>query len=320
MITPSATKTRDGGRRQNTWARALTLLAAVMPLVAFPLLSVVLCSSVFAAPRWLFMWSLAVSIYAGLKWLTFAEAQRGASTLTTETIPLSRKLAYLFLWCGMNARSFLRGPTNKQTRPALSEWTWASLKIGLGFGLIYLAVPALQSVHWLAVGWVGMGGIAFLLHFGVLHVISLFWQARGYAAPPIMNKPHHSASLAEFWGKRWNTAFRDLAHRYIFRPLAPRRGVLFATMAVFVASAIVHEVVISPSARGGYGLTSLYFLLQGAALLVERSRLGKTLGLGAGLRGRMYCLAIIVAPAVICFPPVFIRNVTLPLLNAIGAM
>lgn len=286
-------------------------IIAWTPLLAIPTLTAVL---LFQAPRWVFMWALAVSIYAGLKWLTFAD------TPERKSAPLTRQLGYLFLWCGMNARSFLAGPKATHTKPTLTQWLLAFAKVALGFALIYLAVPWMQRFGTLAAGWTGMVGIAFVLHFGLLHVLALCWQAAGYTAPPIMNKPHRSVSLGEFWGKRWNTAFRDLAHRYVFRPLVTGRGVVFATMAVFVASAFVHEIVITPSAGGGYGLPSIYFLLQGMALLAERSRFGKRLGLGRGPIGRAYCLIVIALPAVICFPPVFIERVTMPLMQAMGAI
>lgn len=287
-------------------------LIAWAPLVVLPvLLGVVL--SAWEVPRWVLMWSLAFSIYACLKWLTLLD------TPERREAPLTRQAAYLLLWAGMNARTFLAGPSPARPRPAAREWALAFGKVVLGFVLIHAAVPRLLAWNELLAGWVGMAGIAFVLHFGVLHVVSLAWQAAGYSAPPIMHKPHRAVSLAEFWGRRWNTAFRDLAHRYVFKPLAPARGVLVATLAVFVASAAIHEVVITPSAQGGSGLPSLYFLLQGAAQLFERSTLGKRLGLGAGWRGRVYCLLVIALPAVMCFPPAFIHRVTLPFLQALGA-
>ena len=80
-------------------------------------------------------------------------------------------------------------------------------------------------------------------------------------------------------------------------------------------------MVITIPARGGYGLPTAYFLLQGLGLLLERSVAGVRLGLGVGtgIRGRLYAIALVVGPAYWLFPPVFVRNVILPMLHAIGA-
>ena len=73
------------------------------------------------------------------------------------------------------------------------------------------------------------------------------------------------------WGKRWNLGFRQLAHELIFRPLYRTLGPETAGFLVFTASGLIHDLVISLPARGGYGLPTLYFLIQGAgvAVLVE---------------------------------------------------
>jgi len=94
----------------------------------------------------------------------------------------------------------------------------------------------------------------------------------------------------------------------------------FAVIGVFLVSGLIHEIVITLPARGGYGLPTAYFLFQGLGLVLERSALGRWLGLGAGIRGRLFAIAVAAAPAFWLFPPVFVRNVILPMLDAIGAL
>jgi hypothetical protein len=98
------------------------------------------------------------------------------------------------------------------------------------------------------------------------------WQSLGVKAEPIMSAPLRSTSLGEFWGKRWNLGFRQLAHELIFRPLHRTLGPNTAGFLVFAVSGLIHDLVISLPARGGYGLPTLYFLLQGTGVTVERSR------------------------------------------------
>jgi hypothetical protein len=108
-------------------------------------------------------------------------------------------------------------------------------------------------------------------------------------------------------------------HTHFFGPLARRLGPRIALISSFLLSGAVHELVISVPARGGYGLPTLYFALQGAGVLFERSRLGRMLGLGTGLKGWCFVALIAGPPAFFLFHPIFVRNVILPMLQAIGA-
>jgi len=163
-----------------------------------------------------------------------------------------------------------------------------------------------------------MIGLVLFLHFGVFNLVALGWQCAGFDAKPIMREPLRAATLAEFWGSRWNTAFNALAHDFVFRPLARRVGLGPATIGVFLISGFVHEVAISVPARGGYGFPTAYFLLQGCGLLFERSRWGRRVGVGRGVIGRLFVSLCVAGPAFWFFHPTFVTHVILPLLHAIG--
>jgi hypothetical protein len=173
--------------------------------------------------------------------------------------------------------------------------------------------------HPLVAGWLAMIGIVLCLHFGLFHLLSVAWRSARVNPPPIMRSPLVATSLAKFWGERWNTAFRIPARRLLLNPLARRHGIAVANFAVFLASGVLHELVISVPARAGYGLPTAYFALQGVGVLFERSKLGRRLSLGHGWRGWLYMFAFTAAPAFWLFHPPFIRNVILPMLHAIGA-
>jgi len=172
----------------------------------------------------------------------------------------------------------------------------------------------------LAQGWIGLFGLVLLLHFGSFHLISLFWRKWGVNAQPIMAKPILSKTLSEFWGKRWNLGFRQLAHDLIFRPLYRRIGVTAAGLLVFLASGLIHDLVISLPARGGYGLPTGYFILQGLGVTLERSNLGRQLGLQHGIFGWLFMFSVTAGPAFWLFHPGFVIRVILPLMRAVHAL
>lgn len=266
-----------------------------------------------AWPPWAVMWVLAGAVYAGCKWLTWRR------TPAPDT-PARRHAAYLLAWPGLDARAFLGPrPLPRDRRPGVGEWAFAAAKFVFGVVLVWGAAPSVPTHLPLLRGWVGMAGLVFLLHFGSFHLLSCAWRAAGVDARPLMDWPVLSAGLSEFWGRRWNTAFRDLAHRFVFRPLAWRLGPRAGVAAGFLFSGVVHDLVISVPAGGGYGWPTLYFALQGLGLLVERSRTGKALGLGGGLTGRAFAAAVVVGPAYGLFHPPFVLNVVLPFLAAVGA-
>lgn len=265
-------------------------------------------------PRWGFMWAMACALYAGCKWLTYREARvRGVAADRRSA------LAYLFAWPGMDAAAFLTKADGLH-RPSVSEWIAAGLKTCLGAALIWMGVRSTSPVNPLLAGWVGMVGLIFVLHFGTFHLLSLGWRSLGVNARPVMQNPLRSSSLAEFWGRRWNTAFHELASRFTFRPLRPTVGRAGATLLVFVLSGLIHELVISIPAHGGYGLPTGYFVIQGLGVAGERTRVGRRVGLGRGRRGWLFTTVVAATPVFWLFPSPFVRNVILPMLEFIGAI
>jgi alginate O-acetyltransferase complex protein AlgI len=264
-------------------------------------------------PRWVFMWLLSIAVYFACKVLTW-------SALDTSSVPAWRQWAYLFTWPGMDARRFFNAsPQNSPPSPSASEWFAALLKTLLGGVIFWGAQYVVPSSAPIVLGWAGMTGTAFVLHFGLFHLLSCFWRAVGVDAPPLMNAPPRSTSVAEFWGQRWNTAFRDLTHTFLFRPLARRLGLQRALALSFVASGFVHDAVISLPAGSGYGGPTAFFIVQAIAILVEKSLLGGRLGLGRGLRGWLFTALVLLAPAGLLFHKPFITAIVIPFMRALGA-
>jgi hypothetical protein len=262
---------------------------------------------------WEFMWCLCFAIFAGLKWLTWWKTR---SRVHQETW---RSVAYLLAWPGMDAEAFL-DQSRRVARFAWQDWLKAILKTALGAALIWTVARHVPSDEPLVRGWTGMVGLILLLHFGSFEVISLVWRSIGVDARPIMSSPLRSTSLSEFWGERWNLGFRQLSYDLIFRPLLKICGAVVASFLVFLASGLIHDFVISFPARGGYGLPTAYFILQGVGVTIERSNLGKRLALRNGLRGWLFTAVFTIAPLFWLFHPLFVLRVILPFMQAIHAI
>jgi hypothetical protein len=298
---PAASRGRDTAI---SWWTGWELLA-VLPLA-------VLLLTPAHWPAWALMWLLAFAIYVGFKWLTWRRTPAPEA-------PGWKHLGYLLAWPGMDADAFLR--RGEQTkRPTAAEWIVAVGKTLMGVLLLWVVTRLIPTEYSYCRGWVGMTGIVFVLHFGLIHLLSCAWRSIGVNARPLMDSPIAATSVSDFWGRRWNLAFRDLTHRFLFRPLTPLFGARGAIFAGFIFSGLVHDFVISISARGGYGLPTLYFLISGLAMFAERSRLGRKLGLGRGWRGWLFTAITIIGPAPLLFHPPFVERIVVPFLRAIGAL
>lgn len=294
--------------RARGWTAAEPWLALPLPVCAL--------AATWTAEGWVMMWSVALALFASVKWLMWRTAgarpgRDGGGFL--------RAAGFLFAWPGMDAGAFL--DAGRRVEPPLAfEWGTAGFKILLGVVLVWGAAGWAAGYSTLLAGWVGMAGLVLGLHFGLFHLLALAWRRAGVDAVPIMNAPLRAVSLAEFWGRRWNLGFSVVARRWLMQPLAGWWGPGPALFMVFLVSGLVHELVISVPARGGFGLPTAYFVLQALAMGLERARFGRWLGLGTGVRGWWFTLLVVAGPACWLFHPPFVHAVILPFLRVLGAL
>jgi hypothetical protein len=159
-------------------------------------------------------------------------------------------------------------------------------------------------------------GLSLMLHFGVFNVVAGFWRLAGVDCRQLFRAPLLATSLGEFWGRRWNLAFSEMTAVGVYRPLAAVVGRRAATAAAFVCSGLLHELAISVPVQAGYGLPSLYFVLHGGLVLVERrlERAGCPINALPWV-GWLWVLAWLALPLPILFHLPFLRGVVWPLLG-----
>jgi hypothetical protein len=239
-------------------------------------------------PGWVTMWILAFAVMA-------------AGKLALLRLHGNVHAAWLWGWPGMDPERFHRRPSHE---PCAREANGAWVRMALGASLLWGVVPRLDG---LLAAWIGLVALGLLLHFGFVHLLSIVWRLHGFDAQPLFDRTLSSRSIGEFWGRRWNRAFADLAGRTVYRPLAPRVGPRAALFSVFVVSGLVHELLLSVPAGAGYGLCTLYFVIQAIGVLVERRR-----------RSRALTALFVVVPLPLLFHLAFMQNVLLPFLEVLS--
>jgi alginate O-acetyltransferase complex protein AlgI len=270
-------------------------------LIASALIALACAARRFVAP-WIDMWIIAAAIFASLKLLSWWPLRFHASHIRT--------IGYLFASATLDAKRFFAStaPSDPTAKQAIRAAGFAFL----GATLFWCVARMLPLAHPALVAWTGMIGVVLMLHFGLLQLLSLAWRNAGIDCGLVMNKPLRATSLADFWA-RWNLPFTTWAFDTVFRPLR-RFSVSLATIATFFVSGLIHDLAISVPAGAGFGRPTLYFLIQGAVILVDRKwRLPRFLR-------RVYALIVLIAPVPLLFHPPFIHNVVLPMMSALGAL
>jgi hypothetical protein len=263
---------------------------------------------------WMAMWLLSALLFAAAKVAVVAQRDEQSASPNGEHnssrgAMVATLLTFFALWPGFDLRAWLRTATQA---PSLIPRGLANL---FG-GAILTWLIARHAPSAFVATWLCMIGFVVALHGGVFTLLAEFWRRRGRDVSPLMNCPLGAASVTEFWGKRWNLGFRDLAHTLLFKPLHRRFGKVIAISAVFFISGLAHELVITVPARGGYGGPTIYFLLQALCMGMERGCPFEK----HGLVWRIRALIFLAVPLPLLFPTVFVERVMQPFFTFLHAL
>ena len=228
-----------------------------------------------------------------------------------------RLALFVAMWPGMDARRFLL-PRARPPRPSGSDWRVASACTALGMGLLVFA-SAIRAEVPLVATWMGLFGLAYIGFFGVFRLLALGFQSAGIDAQALFRQPRKSSNLADLWGRRWNRGVHDLIRETVYAPLVGL-GATPALIATFLVSGLLHELVLSVPAGGGYGLPTLYFAVQATGVALVSSRQGERLGVREGARAWWFGFVVAFCALPLLFTPPFHEGVVRVLLEdlAIG--
>jgi len=233
------------------------LARPIVWLVTLSAYAVIYIVSVNEAPFFR-MVLLCCVLMAGMKWVVYSEWRR------QDRVALSWScwLCFALLWFGMNPAAWV-GERRELKWKSDAYW-------GLGgclFGGVAVAVMARFQVSSVVLLFIGMS-LGF--HYGCLRLLTAFWRLQGRPVRPLFRNPFVMRGFTDFWAKRWNLAYSQMMVRAVKRPLLPYLGKRGALFAVFLISGLLHELAITVPVQAGYGLPSLFFLIQGVLTVSEK--------------------------------------------------
>lgn len=227
-----------------------------------------------------------------------------------------RIVAYVF-WPGMQPQHFLPERKPADARPAPSV---RGLILNCIAAVLFLwIIPYLIPAHWPR-GLLfasAITGYVFLTFFAVCDAWAMVFRACGIGVEKLWYCPLAATSLTDFWGHRWNRVFSGMLREVLFLPLARRCGPTIALIAVFIYSGLMHENF-SVGAWSGFGLPTLYFLIQATGRFIEgrpsfRQQIRRRPWLG-----RLWTTTVVLAPVLLLLNEGIRERVLIPLVAQVG--
>jgi alginate O-acetyltransferase complex protein AlgI len=270
------------------------------------------------------MLGVIAALFVGLKLVVAVEWRLAGGEMSP-----ARWLLFTVGWIGMRPDAFAarrgaeRGVSERDRRQKATRGfapaserrldVWPGVRaLALGAVLLVVARRLVPRAPMLA-AVLALPAFSLLVHFGVLRLVALFWRSRGFDVAPPFDAPLRATTLAEFWSRRWNRAFSEMAALVVYRPIAAQSSDV-ARLAAFGFSGLLHELAISVPVRGGYGGPMAYFVFHGLLASVERRLHARGL-FRSSRAARLWTFAGIVLPLPLLFHAPFLRGVILPLLR-----
>jgi hypothetical protein len=262
------------------------------------------------------MLAIIATTFSGMKVIAVTEGYKNRPL----TLSFKQWLTYAIGWAGMRAQPF-----ETLGQPALPN-AWPMVRFGIsrivaGALLILLAhwLVALQLdsslTHYLVTP-ILLVALSLILHFGLLSISAGMWRFSGVNTYYLFRQPANALSLTELWSKRWNIAFSEMTSVAIFRPLKNKTGAAVALMVSFIFSGLLHELALSLPVNSGYGLPTLYFVIQGLLVLIEKLLQSRSvLFLQNKAVARIWVFFWLIVPMPLLFHEQFIKQIVWPMVG-----
>ncbi|TFF35971.1 MBOAT family protein [Mucilaginibacter psychrotolerans] len=239
------------------------------------------------------------------------------------TLTFKQWCTYAAGWVGMRAQPF--ETLGQKAVPGGGEMVRFGISRIIVGALLILLVHGIVALHldaeltYILMSPILLVALSLILHFGLLSISAGMWRFSGVNTYYLFRQPAKALSLTELWSKRWNIAFSEMTSVAIFRPLKNSVGATVALMASFIFSGVLHELALSLPVNSGYGLPTLYFVIQGILVLVEKLMASRgVFFLRNKLVARIWVFFWLIVPMPLLFHEQFIKQIVWPLVGLLG--
>ncbi|CAN6278486.1 unnamed protein product [Urochloa humidicola] len=145
----------------------------------------------------------------------------------------------------------------------------SGIKVGVMVALLHVLHGKDQMHPYAAFALYGVYMYCFL--DSLLPCLAALGRALGMGLEPQFDRPYLSASLQDFWGRRWNLMASAVLRPAVYAPVRARHGAAAGVLATFLVSGLMHEVIACYlTFRAPTGRLAAFFVLHGAAVCGER--------------------------------------------------
>lgn len=165
-------------------------------------------------------------------------------------------------------RAFVPDPSVRRV-PGVGHMAAGLLEMFCGFqGSTIAARLGLLAASTYPASWIRAVALLLVLD-GFGRTFAGLCRALGTASDDAFDRPWLASDLADFWGRRWNQFVGRALFFEVYRPWTRRLGPLAASMATFLASGLLHEVLYVLPTDGAFGHYLLFFGMQGAGVVAS---------------------------------------------------
>ncbi|MGY3214206.1 MBOAT family protein [Mucilaginibacter sp. HD30] len=259
------------------------------------------------------MLAIIITTFTAMKMVVVAESYRNKPF----KLSFFQWLAFTAGWAGMQPKAF-ETVFSKNLPGGGLLINQGVIRILIGLLLITLAhlTTDLAGNTQIITNGLLLVGLSLILHFGILTVSAGLWRFFGADTYLLFRQPAKSNSLAEFWGRRWNLAFIEMLSIAVLRPFKTKIGNTTAVLVSFLLSGLLHEIAITLPVNAGFGGPTIYFIIQGIAVVAEKKMEEQNIALSKNkLLAKLWLLFWLIVPIRFLFPDAFIEQIVRPLAN-----